>query len=367
MAKPYEDPTLEEFNEELESNNFQGQWKAIQSGGSEVELLPHVWEWGNIKTALEEAKEVVDLEEQPQGARRSIGLRNPAFSSGNRTSWTINVGVQMVVPDEIARAHRHNITAFRFVIEGDDGAYTNVEGEQFPMKRGDLVLTPRDTWHDHANYSDEPVIWLDGLDVGLIKALHAEEFENFQDDIQPQEKSSGHSNTKYGLLRPTSDSRSDFEAPPYRYPWTETKETLLSAAENGVERDPYNGYRLEYANPETGAGPTLNTLSLAVQLCPTGETTDTHRHNSTEVFHVVQGSGYTEIEGERFEWSEGDCFIVPPRSWHAHHANVEETILFSVNDEPVFEAFGIHRKESKSGESAAESGEGSSSVVSEEA
>lgn len=366
MTESYEESELEQFNGKLEENHFQGQWKAIQSDGTETELLPHVWKWGAIESALEDAKDVVDLAEQPQGARRSIGLRNPTFSSGNQTSWTINVGVQMVVPDEIARAHRHNITAFRFVIEGDDGAYTNVEGEQFPMESGDLILTPRNTWHDHANYSDEPVIWLDGLDVGLIKALHAEEFENFRDDIQPREKSPGHSSTKYGLLRPTCEEVSEFEAPPYRYSWEETRNTLLSAADSDVERDPYNGVKLEYANPETGSEPTLNTLSLSAQLCPEGETTETHRHNSTEVYHVVQGSGHTTIDSERFEWSAGDCFVVPPGSWHAHHADEKETILFGVSDRPVFESFGIHHEKSKAANSATETEGSTGTVVSEE-
>jgi len=31
------------------------------------------------------------------------------------------------------------------------------------MYPGDLVLTPNWTWHDHANDTDEPMIWLDGL------------------------------------------------------------------------------------------------------------------------------------------------------------------------------------------------------------
>jgi gentisate 1,2-dioxygenase len=30
---------------------------------------------------------------------------------------------------------------------------------------GDMVLTPPWTWHDHGNGSDEPVLWMDGLDL----------------------------------------------------------------------------------------------------------------------------------------------------------------------------------------------------------
>lgn len=354
MNDSTENPTVEEFDEELERDNFQGQWKAIQGGDDRISLQPNVWKWSDIRAALDKAKDVVDLAEQPQGARRSIGLRNPAFSSGNRTSWTINVGVQMVQPDEIARAHRHNITAFRFVIEGDENAYTNVEGEQFPMTDGDLILTPRGTWHDHANYSDKPVIWLDGLDVGLMKALHAEEFENYHEDVQPNEKGVGYSQTKYGLLQPEGEQDTEFSSPPYRYPWEETKEALLEAERQGIDYDPFNGTRLEFANPKTGTGPTLNTLTLSVQLCPKDEQTRTHRHNSTEIYHVIQGSGRTNVDGEDYEWGVGDCIVIPPRAWHFHEAYDEETILFCVSDKPVFEEFDIEKEETKKSESGME-------------
>jgi gentisate 1,2-dioxygenase len=41
------------------------------------------------------------------------------------------------------------------------------------MGRGDLVLTPPWTWHDHGNESDEPMIWLDGLDLPLVAEVEA--------------------------------------------------------------------------------------------------------------------------------------------------------------------------------------------------
>lgn len=340
---------LEAFNEKIERQHFQGQWKAIANEGEGLELDPHVWKWDDIRAVLDEARDVVSLEDHPQGARRSIGLRNPAYSTGNQTSRTMNVGIQMVQPDEVARAHRHSITAFRFIIEGGDGAHTNVEGEEFPMADGDLILTPRMTWHDHVNRSDEPVIWLDGLDVPLVRSLGAAEFENYRSDRQTRQVPKGFSQSRFGLLRPESDGHDEVteDAPPYRFPWSDTYDALMAAAEQGADYDPFNGVRLEYVNPRRGDGPVLQSLALFIQLCPAGEATAEHKHNSTEIYHVVSGSGDTLIDGDAYEWSAGDCFIVPPDRWHAHRADDEETILFCVSDRPVFESFGLHSAEAR--------------------
>lgn len=36
-----------------------------------------------------------------------------------------------------------------------------------------MVLTPAWTWHEHKHEGTEPVFWLDGLDVGLVRTLAA--------------------------------------------------------------------------------------------------------------------------------------------------------------------------------------------------
>ena len=65
---------------------------------------------------------------------------------------------------------RHSPAALRFIVEGD-GAYTAINGEKAPMKPGELILTPSGVWHDHGNEGTTPVVWLDGLDIPLIRFL----------------------------------------------------------------------------------------------------------------------------------------------------------------------------------------------------
>jgi len=85
--------------------------------------------------------------------------------------------MQMVLPSEIAWAHRHSLGALRFGIEGSEKLYTVVDGEPLAMLPNDLVLTPNWTWHDHHNDGDRPGIWLDVLDVRSLRSLNQLFFE----------------------------------------------------------------------------------------------------------------------------------------------------------------------------------------------
>ena len=109
--------------------------------------------------------EVVSLDD---AIRRNIGLLNPRDAKGVQAN--LGLGLQCVLPGEQAISHRHSAAAIRFVVQGK-GAYTTVEGEKFFMEEGDLILTPNWTWHDHHNESEDPIIWLDGLDGPLIQSL----------------------------------------------------------------------------------------------------------------------------------------------------------------------------------------------------
>ena len=66
------------------------------------------------------------------------------------------------------------------------------------MDPGDLVLTPSWTWHDHGSEAAEPVIWMDGLDIPLIRSLESMFFEAFSDDRQMISKTIGDAARRYG-------------------------------------------------------------------------------------------------------------------------------------------------------------------------
>ena len=333
-----------ELSAQLDERHLRTMWDVHDEWGSpETDMNPYVWPWAESRESLVNVGEEVALDELEQGLRRSLALCSPGM---NITSPTIAVFYQLVDPAEDAGAHRHNVAAFRFVVEGSEDLRTVVEGEAFPMLPGDLILTPNWTWHDHVNDGDEKGIWIDVLDWPFVgEALKTPVFEQFREFRQPIDKSDGHFNSQFGRMRPARGAESPYpDTPPYRFAWEDCYRTLLQAADDGDEAayDPFNGYNFEYVNPETGQPPVMSTMSLRLQLMR--ETTESHRHNTTEVYHAVEGSGRTEVGDVTLEWDERDTFVVPPGSYHAHDPD-DEAVLFAMSDAPIFDAFKLYREE----------------------
>src|SRR5215470_10924909 len=169
---------LQDFYAQLQAQHITPAWI---SGGVSVEprstAVPAVWHWRDLRPQAMRAAELVGTE---QAERRVLRLTNPELP-GVSASNTLVANIQIVMPGEIARAHRHSPSALRFIIEGK-GGYTVVNGERIPMYPGDLVLTPNWTWHDHANDTAAPMIWLDGLDTPLVRMLEAGFYEEYGEE-----------------------------------------------------------------------------------------------------------------------------------------------------------------------------------------
>ena len=119
-----------------------------------------------------------------EAERRVLVLENPGLRGQSKITTDLYAGVQLVLPGEVAPAHRHTQSALRFVLEGA-GAYTAVNGERTIMHEGDFIITPPWAWHDHGNKSDQPIFWLDGLDIPVVQLLDASFAEHLDQDEQP--------------------------------------------------------------------------------------------------------------------------------------------------------------------------------------
>ena len=253
----------------------------------------------------------------------------------------MQISFQYVKPGENARAHRHTPAALRFVLQGN-GAYTTVNGQQCVMEPGDLILTPKLTWHDHSNDSERADALArrfgfsagHGAAPGDARAL----FGATPADREEQRGGDGSTGQflRHGL--PLADF--------FHYKWRDTEPALRALAKSPAARDRFDGYLLEYRNPLT-SGPTMTTIQCAVQLLPANDETETHRHTSTVIYHVFRGKGATQIGERRFDWEQGDSFVVP--LWYAHrHLNrssSDDAILFSMSDAPVLKALDLYREE----------------------
>jgi gentisate 1,2-dioxygenase len=217
-----------------------------------------------------------------------------------------------------------------------------VEGEKLPMEEGDLILTPSMTWHGHRN-GGEPVVWLDGLDNPLLFLLQAITWEAFPGGLQPMKRDADLTAPRIGATRPTWEKVAERAQYNLHYKWRDTYEKLSSLRDG--PGSPYDGVALEYVNPE--GGHTMPTMSCAIQLLRPGEITRTHRHNHSVVYHAFRGRGTLIVNGEKFDWEQGDCFVLPLWAWHGHQnrSNRDDAILFSVSELPVMAALKLHREE----------------------
>ena len=89
------------------------------------------------------------------------------------------------------------------------------------------------------------------------------------------------------------------------------------------EPDPIDGYTVEYINPSNGKDAN-NRIGARMTKLPSKFHGRAHRHVHSNVYHVYKGKGYTVMNGVRFDWTEGDFFVVPPWAWH-EHVNTSET------------------------------------------
>jgi len=66
---------------------------------------------------------------------------------------------------------------------------------------------------------------------------------------------------------------------------------------------------------------------------------------ASTVYHVAEGGGFSVIHGQRFDWTEGDTFVVPAWAWHEHASENGEAVLFSFSDRPILQAFALDREQ----------------------
>lgn len=59
-------------------------------------------------------------------------------------------------------------------------------------------------------------------------------------------------------------------------------------------------------------------LSLAVNEISPGGFMASHRHPGEAIIYIVEGRGYTVIDGERFDWEAGDLVFISHLCWHQH-------------------------------------------------
>jgi gentisate 1,2-dioxygenase len=309
---------IAEFYEDLDARHLQPLWtqnQQLMPLEPKPAAVPWLWRGKALWEMAERAGELITISRG--GDRRVLAMANPGLGGTPFATSTLWGAIQYLNPKESAPGHRHTPGAIRFVVEGE-GTWTTVDGDACDMGEGDLVLTPPWTWHDHTNGSDRRMVWFDGLDIPLVRALDAVFFELYSvEELQPV------------------TSRN---SPRHVYRWADTDDRLAALLDE--QGGPM--VSMEFVNPDTG-GSVMPTLGCeAYRLVPGGRT-PTCRQVRSSIFVVFRGTGSTVVNGQRFDWEQGDMFAVPTWAAVDHEAH-QPSDLFAVTDAPVLEALALTRQ-----------------------
>jgi len=300
---------------------------------------PMHWHYAALRGAVLEAGRIITATE---AERRVLILENPGLPGQACITPSLYAGLQLIMPGEIAPAHRHTQSALRLVLEGE-GAYTTVDGERVPMHRGDFLITPAWTWHDHGNIGTEPVVWLDGLDIPLVRLFDAGFAEKSDHAMQDALRAEGDAAARYGsnLVPVDYQPRPSEPARLVTYSRAKTQQALHAIAKGPV--DPHVGHKLRYVNPATGASP-MPTIGAFAQLLPRGFDGRPHRSTDGTIHVCLEGEGEAALDDHTIRFAPNDVFVVP--SWHALRLRTTGGAeLFSFSDRPVQQALGLWREE----------------------
>lgn len=301
-----------------------------------------IWRFRDVKAMVMESAELISAKE---AERRVLVLENPALRGQSRITQSLYAGLQLIMPGEIAPAHRHTASAIRFIIDGE-GAYTSVEGERTYMSPGDFVLTANWATHDHGNTSDRPMIWLDVLDLPTVNFFESMFAEHLDDESQTVRRSDGDSAALFasGVLPDGAQlgaALSRKRSPVVNYTYARTRPILERLYKAGMV-DRRHGARVRYANPTNGSW-VMPTMGAQLALLPAGFAGERYRATDGTIFVCVEGEGATRIGDAEFAWSPGDVFVAPSWHYYAHTAG-PTSVLFSISDRPAQEALGVWRE-----------------------
>ena len=336
-----------DFKDEIAQYNLGPLWEAIpeiMNRNPKPQAEAYLWSSELIDKKMAEAAQIFTPERG--GERRAIYFQNPGLTYRKPWGWastsqTIYAAVQMLLPGEKAPSHRHSQSALRFISKGS-GAYTIVQGERIFMEEGDFLITPKGLWHGHEHLGTEPMLWMDALDIPTLYAIGGTFFEPYDDGLQQPGVPDNFTEQRYrgGMVRPVGDDKFTV-APLANYKWSRTVDGIEGLM--AFDPDPHHGFAIEYINPSTGktANPTLGTR---MQFLPAEMHTKALRHTHSTVYQVHRGEGYTIINGQRFDWKQGDYFVVPNWAWYEHKAT-KDSYLFSVNDIPIMDRFDLEQEQ----------------------
>jgi gentisate 1,2-dioxygenase len=339
------EPALDDLYAQLSESSLQPLWElaGLLTTDPAVRGIPWRWPGKALRELGARAGELVPVDRG--GDRRVLACCNPGLGGAPYAVSTLWAAVQYLRGGEVAPAHRHTPAALRFIVQGK-GVWTLVDGDPLHMGYGDLVLTPSWTFHEHHNPGNEPMIWMDVLDLPVVAALDAVFFEEGPSEtveakVDPRSASERWYGAGPGLVPVSGPALPAHRSPLLAYRWADTDRALEAQLEvtGGLDA------RVRYTDPVRG-GDVMPTMRCEMTRVRPGHTTRPERQTGGQVACVLNGAGRIRVGDELFELGPGDIVAIP--SWKRWSVTAETQVdLFTTSDAPVLEVLGLFRSETQ--------------------
>jgi gentisate 1,2-dioxygenase len=304
-----------------------------------------------VKRAQIEA-EIERLAEGPFRGSRRTTIVHPALMGSHSLYPAVSVSLNVLLPGERTRPHRHNSSVVNFGIRGRGRSI--IGGRTIDWGQYDTFSTPPWAIHQHVNDTDEIQVRLSYSNAGLLDLLGVHVVEDTADldpnqplgdpDAEREMSARGETIGPDGAALLTYEQLISPE-PPYQvalhWPWEELRSRLQTLRSLGQE---YHGRRLflMYDRNTGRSQGTTSTFFATITLRPAGIVDVPHRHTSAAVNYIFAGRGWSIVGGEHYEWEAGDLMLTAP-GWmihgHASHEG-EDVYELTIQDSPLQIAIG---------------------------
>ena len=310
--------------------------------------------WEPIKVTKEEIDEEIErlssIPRPENGRRQSLIVhpRSKELGVGSCLNPGVCVGLEVLLPGEQTTPIRHNSTQINFCIQGEGEA--KIGAKEFKYSQYDTLNFPSMMTYQHLNnskklharlcYSNAPM--LEKLNIHVIED-NPEENES-KEVAKPQticEEENVNEVIAIGndgaMLMPYEVLINPIpvESNAMHWPWTGLKQELDKLG--SLDKN-YHGRRLYMMwNRATGRHNGITPAFFAtITIRPGGIVDLPHRHTSAAINYYFAGSGFSVVEGERYEWKAGDLMLSAP-GWGVHnHASYDDTVYeLTVQDQPL--------------------------------
>jgi gentisate 1,2-dioxygenase len=287
------------------------------------------------------------------GRRESLVVHPSAVEPGRGLAPGIDVTFGVLNPGEKSRPRRRNAVDLGMGV-GGKGQVT-IGTETYEVGDRDVWTTPTMLAVTIENRGDEPFRYVSYSNTPILQKLEVfyEEFNpplprtdtgaivgspidgarpKRAKDLSPAimlEEGGGQLLTYEHLVDPDfSNSR------PVLWRWSEVEGHADQVRSLGKD---YSGRPLFCLyNPATGArNGTTATMFATFAFYPPDKVDTPHRHSSAAINYIMDGGGWSIVNGVRFEWEAGDIMLSAP-GWgpHGHASGPQGTTILTVQDHP---------------------------------